>query len=181
MAFFSCAPSFYKIRHISLVNDGLAGKLILQLTGMMSCSARNHLKVNKRWIFLKYMPGVLKTGAQIWCWEPGRTTAAGCGSALTDAFISRRLAVKASMARYYRSGANKPLLLRVTALKSRGVGRVRIWHLMHFLEWVSRYGCLSLLLFQLQTAWSFQLALKTWNINIRLKLAVGWQQVAMSQ
>ena len=46
------------------MNDGLAGKLILQLTGMMSCSARGHLKVNKSWIFLKYMPGVLKTSAK---------------------------------------------------------------------------------------------------------------------
>ena len=60
----SCAPGFYKIRYISLVNDGLAGKLILQLTGMMSCSARGHLKVNKSWIFLKYMPRVLKTSAK---------------------------------------------------------------------------------------------------------------------
>ena len=47
------------------MNDGLAGKLILQLTGMMSFSARGHLKVKKSWIFLKYMPGVLKTSAKI--------------------------------------------------------------------------------------------------------------------
>ena len=53
MAFFSCAPGFHKIRYISLVNDGLAGKLILQLTGMMSCSATGDHKVNKSWIFLK--------------------------------------------------------------------------------------------------------------------------------
>ena len=66
LAFFSCAPGFHKIRYISLVNDGIAGKLILQLTNMMSCSARDHLKVNKSWIFLKYMPGVFKTSAEIW-------------------------------------------------------------------------------------------------------------------
>ena len=30
----------------------------------LSCSARGHLKVNKSWIFLKYMPGVLKTSAK---------------------------------------------------------------------------------------------------------------------
>ena len=65
LAFFSCAPGFHKIRYISWVNDGIAGKLILQLTNMMSCSARGHLKVNKSWIFLKYMPGVLKTSAEI--------------------------------------------------------------------------------------------------------------------
>ena len=55
---------FHKIRYISLVSDGLAGKLILQLTGMMSCSATGDHKVNKSWIFLKYMPGVLKTSAK---------------------------------------------------------------------------------------------------------------------
>ena len=63
MAFFSCAPGFYKIRHVSWVNDGLDNKLILQLNDVMSCSGRGHLKVNKSWIFLKYMPGVLKTSA----------------------------------------------------------------------------------------------------------------------
>ena len=65
LAFFSCAPGFHKIRYISWVNDGIAGKLILQVTNMMSCSARGHLKVNKSWIFLKYMPGVLKARAEI--------------------------------------------------------------------------------------------------------------------
>ena len=64
MVFFSCAPGFHKIRYISLVNDGLAGKFMLQLTGMMSCSATGDHKVNKSWIFLKYMPGVLKTSAE---------------------------------------------------------------------------------------------------------------------
>ena len=65
LAFFSCAPGFHKIRYISWVNDGIAGKLILQLTNMMSCIARGHLKVNKGWIFLKYVPGVLKTTAEM--------------------------------------------------------------------------------------------------------------------
>ena len=65
LAFFSCAPGFHKIRYISWVNDGIAGKLILQVTTMMSCRARGHLKVNKSWIFLKYMPGVLKASAEI--------------------------------------------------------------------------------------------------------------------
>ena len=65
LAFFSCAPGFHKIRYMSWVNDGMAGKLILQLTNMVSCSARGHLKVNKSWIFLKNMPGVLKTSAEI--------------------------------------------------------------------------------------------------------------------
>ena len=64
MAFFSCAPCFHKRRYISLVNDGLAGKLILQLTGIMSCSATGDHKVNKSWIFMKYMPVVLKTSAK---------------------------------------------------------------------------------------------------------------------
>ena len=30
----------------------------------LSCSARGHLKVNKSWIFLKYMPGIFKTSAK---------------------------------------------------------------------------------------------------------------------
>ena len=46
------------------MNDGLAGKLILQLTGMMSCSATGDHKVNQSWVFLKYMPGVLKASAK---------------------------------------------------------------------------------------------------------------------
>ena len=61
----SWAPGFHKIRYISWLNDGIAGKLFVKLTGMMSCGGRVHLKVNKSWIFLKYMPGVLKTSAQI--------------------------------------------------------------------------------------------------------------------
>ena len=65
LVFFGCAPGFHKIRYISWVNDGIAGKFILQLTNMMSTSARGHLKVNKNWIFLKYVPGVLKTSAEI--------------------------------------------------------------------------------------------------------------------
>ena len=119
----SCETGFHKIRYISWVNDGIAGKLILGLTGMMSSGARGHLKVNKSWIFWKYIPGVLKTSAQISAWGPGGTTAVGCGSALPGSFICRGLAVKGSLARHYRSRVNRPNVLGVPPLKSRG-GRV---------------------------------------------------------
>ena len=106
LAFFSCTPGFHKIRYISWVNDGIGGKLILQLTNMMSCSARGHLKVNKSWIFLKYMPGVLKTSAEI---SP-----------------EIRAGAQLQLGRHYRSRANRPSVLGVPALKSRGVGWVTI-------------------------------------------------------
>ena len=57
--------SVIPLQLLSWLNDGIAGKLFVKLTGMMSCGGRVHLKVNKSWIFLKYMPGVLKTSAQI--------------------------------------------------------------------------------------------------------------------
>ena len=126
LAFFSCAPGFHKIRYISWVNDGIAGKLILQLTNMMSCSARGHLKVNKSWIFLKYTPGVLKTSAEISPVIRAGAQPKGCASTWTGPLISRGLAIKVSLARHYRSRANRPSVLGMPAPKSRRVGWFRI-------------------------------------------------------
>ena len=87
------------------MNDGIAGKLILQLTGMMS---QRPPQSEQKLDFLEIYT---------WSFE---------NKCPNVSLISRGLAVKRCLARHYRSRANRPLVLGVPPFKSRGVGWVRI-------------------------------------------------------
>ena len=74
----------------------------------------------------RYIPGVLKKGAQMLALNSGGTTAASRGSTQPGPLFPRGAAAKNCLAKLYRIRAKRPVAPAVFPFKGSGVGWVRI-------------------------------------------------------